>query len=119
VGTVYFTRKKLVDTNPKLVQAFLDSLVDGWKRALDQPSEAIQKTGEQFKQMDTNKELKSFLKGKEYFTGEKGRLLYSSPERWREMANSLIALKVIKSFDFQHNVNYQFLENALNRDRSK
>lgn len=119
IGTVYFTRKQLAQENHKLVQAFVDSLVDGWTRALNQPEEAIQKTGNQFTQMNKEKELKSFIRGKEYFSGEDGRLLYSSPKRWQEMAKSLIALNVIKSFDFERNVNYQFLESALNRGRSK
>lgn len=119
VGTVYFTRKQLIHSNPKLVQAFMDSLVDGWKLALSNPSEAIQKTAGQFAQMDKAKELKSFQRGREYFSGEDGRLLYSSPKRWDEMAKNLVALKVIKSFDFDRNINYQFLESALNRDRNK
>jgi NitT/TauT family transport system substrate-binding protein len=116
VGTVYFTSRTLVTKSPQLVQGFMDSLVEGWRRALEQPSAAIAKLKGRFKDIDARKETESLEKGREYFAGEKGRLLYSSPERWREMAASLEALHVLRSFDFDANVDYRFLESALNRE---
>lgn len=117
VGTVYFTRKALLSENPQLIQVFLDSLVDGWRKALEKPSEAIAKLSTRFKNIDKQKELKSLEKGREYFAGEEGRLLYASRERWDQMVTSLRALQVIRSFVFEENIDYRFLENALNRTR--
>lgn len=115
VGTVYFTRRSLILENPRLVQGFMDSLVDGWRAALAQPPEAIDRLATHFKDIDKRKELQSLESGREYFAGENGRLLYSSKERWSAMAESLVSLQVLKSFDFQKNVDYRFLENALTK----
>ena len=94
----------------------MDSLVEGWQKTLKQPSVAIAKLKARFKDIDTQKETESLEKGREYFAGEKGRLLYSSPERWKEMAASLESLHVLRSFDFDANVDYRFLESALDRE---
>jgi NitT/TauT family transport system substrate-binding protein len=119
VGTVYFTRRALLTQDPRLIQGFMDSLVDGWARALRQPSDAIAKLAARFHDINKEKETKSLEKGREYFAGEDGRLLYASQERWNQMAASLISLQVIKSFDFNANVDYRFLETALNKEPAK
>jgi NitT/TauT family transport system substrate-binding protein len=119
VGTVYFTRRALLTQDPRLVQGFMDSLVDGWEKALRQPSDAIAKLAVRFKDINKEKETTSLEKGREYFAGENGRLLYASQERWKQMAASLISLQVIKSFDFNANVDYRFLESALNKESAK
>jgi ABC-type nitrate/sulfonate/bicarbonate transport system substrate-binding protein len=119
VGTVYFTRRSLLTENPTLVQSFMDSLVEGWRHALDQPSEAITRISSHFKEVDKPKEMKSLMKGREYFAGEKGHLLYASQERWIQMSNSLVAQHLLRSFVFDANIDYRFLEAALNKGASK
>jgi ABC-type nitrate/sulfonate/bicarbonate transport system substrate-binding protein len=113
VGTVYFTTRSLVDRDPKLVQSFVASIVDGWRAALDHPSEAIDMLARRFPTIDKTKELKSLQAGKPYFQGEDGKLLYASKERWDMMAKQLISLRVLKAFTFDENVNYRFLNEAL------
>jgi NitT/TauT family transport system substrate-binding protein len=115
VGTVYFTRRSLAQQQPALVQAFINSLVDGWRSALADPHTAIAKLVAQFKDIDSTKETKSLLIGREYFEGENGKLLYASPMRWQEMADNLKALGLLRSFDFNQNVDYRFLETSLSR----
>jgi len=119
IGTVYFTRRALIREDPQLVQAFMDALVEGWRNALRAPSDALAKLVARFKEIDKQKELQSFDRGRPYFAGEHGRLLYASQERWNEMAATLISLGVLKSFAFEANVDYRFLESALNKGTAK
>jgi NitT/TauT family transport system substrate-binding protein len=117
VGTVYFTRKAFVTAKPEIVQRFVDALVEGWKMALAQPTEAMNMLGEKFEAVrnDMSKERESFNVGREYFAGEQGYILYASKERWIDMAKSLQDLGKIKSFDFDANVDYRFLAKATGR----
>ena len=117
VGTVYFTRKALVAEQPALVQRFVDALVEGWKKALSQPKEALDMLSERYDSVrnDDAKERQSFDVGREYFSGEKGYVLYASQPRWEGMARSLQELGKLKSFDFNANVDYRFLSKATGR----
>jgi ABC-type nitrate/sulfonate/bicarbonate transport system substrate-binding protein len=117
VGTVYFTRRQLIDTSPELVQAFMDELVAGWSNALSNRDHAIELLGKYRADVDLAKEKKSLERGAEYFKGDGDRLLFSSRERWNEMAASLIELGRLKSFDYDQNVDYRFLEKALSGSR--
>ena len=119
VGTVYFAKRSTAEQYPEVLQSFMDRLVLGWKQAIAKPHDAIVKVGQSFSKMDVNKEEKSLVRGLPYFSGENGEILYASPERWTNMANSLQKLKVLKSFDFDKNVDYKFLENALHKSSPK
>jgi NitT/TauT family transport system substrate-binding protein len=112
VGTVYFTRRSLLDEHPDQVQAFMDNLVNGWREALAHRDEAIRKIRSRFK-IDVAKERQSLDRGAPYFAGEGGRPLFVAPERWQAMAQNLIALHLLKSFRYADNVNFTFLEGAL------
>jgi NitT/TauT family transport system substrate-binding protein len=113
IGTVYFTSKSLVEKNPKLVQAFLDSLIEGWTKALAHPDEAIDLLASRFPSVDKKKEVRSLQRGRPYFAGEDGRLLYASPSRWAQMGDQLVSMGVLKRFAFDNSVDYQFLNTAL------
>lgn len=119
VGTVFFASKDFVAKNPKVVQAFIDDLVSGWGQALTHPKEAIEKLSTRFKDVNAAKEMLSFERGRPYFSGENGRLLYASQERWNKMAQQLISLGVLKSFEFRENVDYRFLDEALSKRDTK
>jgi ABC-type nitrate/sulfonate/bicarbonate transport system substrate-binding protein len=41
-GPVYFTARRLVEKQPGLVEAFLRTMVDGWRFALTNPERSIQ-----------------------------------------------------------------------------
>jgi ABC-type nitrate/sulfonate/bicarbonate transport system substrate-binding protein len=113
IGTVYFTLCEIVDKKEKLVQAFVNSLVLGWKNAIANPNQAIKYLYDFNSKIDEKKERMSFEKGIEYFKGENGRILYSSKERWLDMANSLQKMNVINNFRFENNIEYRFLERAI------
>lgn len=115
IGTVFFTSKALVNENPAVVQHFMDDLVSGWRQALENPNDAIIKLGARYKDVDTKKELISFQRGRPYFAGEGGRLLYASRERWEQMATQLTSLGILKSFNFGDHVDYRFLDAALSK----
>jgi|CXWL01.1.fsa_nt_gi NitT/TauT family transport system substrate-binding protein len=119
VGAVFFASKDFVAKNPKVVQDFIDDLVSGWEQALAHPKEAIQKLSTRFRDVNAAKEALSLERGRPYFSGENGRLLYASQERWNKMAQQLISLGVLKSFDFRDNVDYRFLDEALSKRDAK
>lgn len=119
VGTVYFTSRALTDREPKLVQAFMDSLVDGWTQSLANPREAIEHLAARFPAVDKRKELLSLQRGIPYFAGENRRLLYASQDRWNEMGRQLVSLGVLKTFVFADNIDYRFLDAALNNSVTK
>lgn len=117
VGTVYFTRKALASDKPAVVQDFMNALVEGWQKALARPSEAIDMLANKFESVRNGraKELESLEKGRPYFEGENNRVLYASKERWADMTSSLIALGELKTFDFNANIDYRFLDRASAR----
>lgn len=121
VGTVYFTRKALIDEDPKLVQAFMNALFEGWQRALENPQEAIDLLSQRFETVRSNaeKEKRSLERGREFFAGEGGQLLAVSQTRWNEMAKSLVSLGKLKAFDFNKNVDYRFRETASDQLRKE
>ena len=119
VGTVYFTSRSLIAENPQLVQNFMTSLVDGWTQAIAHPQEAIDKVSTLFKMVDKEKEIQSLKRGVPYFAGENGRLLYASRVRWDQMGQELVTLGVLKTFAFADNVNYRFLDAALQELNAK
>lgn len=119
VGTVYFTRRALINGHPELVQDFMNRLTEGWRLTLQHPSEAIDRLANHFKDVDKEKEAQSLTRGRDYFQGEDGHLLYASDDRWNKMATDLIALHVLRSFRLDSNVDYRFLENALHQGSAR
>lgn len=111
VGTVYFTRRALVDDDPDLVRVFMKLLADGWHNTIQSPEEAVNILAERYSDIRGNraKTLKSLRAGLTYFEGENGKLFYVSQARWNRMTESLIGLGVLESFDFKDNVDYRFL----------
>lgn len=117
VGTVYFTRKRLIDDHEDLVQTFVSLLVRGWTDALANPGAAMDLLAKRFESVRSNlaKERLSFEAGRPYFGGEGGHVLYASKARWLEMGQSLRNLGKLRAFDFNANVDYRFLEKAAGR----
>lgn len=117
VGTVFFTRKALILEKPETVQKFMNFLVEGWNKALSDPTAAIDLLAKYFKSVRDNidKERRSFSAGREYFRGENGYLLYASKERWDEMARSLQELGKLSTYDFNKNIDYRYLDKASSK----
>lgn len=111
LGTVYFTTKKMVKERPKLVQAFITAMAEGWKLALDNPSQAITYLKQYDNTINEKRELASLVKGKDYFMGQNGKILFSDTQTWNGMAEILKQLEVIKTFDISKSVDMSFINN--------
>ncbi len=109
VGTVIFAKRSFVEKNKDLTQRFINSMAKGWKVALDKPENAIKYLKIYDKKIDTSRELKSLLKGREYFAGEAGRPLYLSKEKWGSFVNELVDLKLIPKSER----NYSCFDNSF------
>lgn len=99
VGPVIFAKRSFVEKNKDLTQRFINSMAKGWEAALANPENAIKYLKEYDENIDASRELKSLLKGKEYFAGEEGKPLYLSNERWSSFIAELVDLKLIPQND--------------------
>lgn len=109
IGTVYFTKKELVNCCAEVVQSFVNAIADGWDRTIKDPKEAISLLKAYDKNIDEDKESKSLLKGMSYYTGEEGKLLYAKEASWNEMAELLKTIGELKSFDYHSTVENKFI----------
>jgi len=100
IGTVYFTKKSTVEENPKMVQAFVNAIAEGWKKAIQNPEKAIDYLKKYDVDIDTERELLSLKKGIPYFQGENNKILYASRSRWESMARNLLEIGYIKNFSY-------------------
>jgi NitT/TauT family transport system substrate-binding protein len=96
LGTVYFTRRDVLEKNPELIQRIVNSLAKGWKFALEDPAAAVQDLVNAFPELKTDRERRSLELGKPYFSGEDGKPLYASARRWEAMIKGLEELGVIQ-----------------------
>lgn len=115
IGTVYFTTRKYAEAHSEIVKNFIYAIADGWKAAISNPSKAISYLKKFDNSIDSTREVLSLVKGIEYFRGENNRLLYASDSTWNEMANELIQIKAINSFNFSKTV----LNDYVNQYNSK
>jgi len=109
VGPVIFAKRSFVEKNKDLTQRFINAMAKGWEVALENPENAIKYLKEYDKNIDTSRELKSLLKGKEYFEGEAGKPLYLSKERWSSFVGELVDLKLVP----QSESNYSCFDNSF------
>ncbi|MEM6360864.1 MAG: ABC transporter substrate-binding protein [Bacteroidota bacterium] len=111
IGAVYFTTRKYINENPELVQAFINALAMGWEKALQNPSMAISYLKEFDNTIDEERELASLIKGREYFEGEGGRILFSSDSTWNNLKDALVLLqKVGPETDISESYDYSFVK---------
>lgn len=109
LGTVYFCKKNLIENNPDLVKAFVQSIKSGWEQTFQNPTHAIDLLHKYDKNIDKIRENKSLNKALEYFKGENDSTLFASQKTWESMANDLRQMGLIKEFNFEKTVNYKFL----------
>jgi NitT/TauT family transport system substrate-binding protein len=112
IGPVIFARRDYIEKNRQAVQRFISALVDGWKYALENPAETISFLKQFDANIDADREIKSLVKGKEYFSGEQGKPLFLSNERWELFLDELVGLKLISEQDRRLSVfDRSFLDN--------
>lgn len=109
LGTVYFCKRSLIEKNPELVKAFVQSIKQGWTKAFQNPNHAIELLYKFDSNIDKVREEKSLAKALEYFKGENDSLLYASQKTWESMANDLKEMGFVKDFNYEKTVNYNFL----------
>lgn len=95
-GTVYFTRRDIIEQKRDLVQRLITTLVKGWGFALKNPDAAIQDLVSTYPDLKTERERRSLELAKPYFSGEEGKPLYASPQTWTAMINGLEEIGVIE-----------------------
>lgn len=110
LGTVYFCKRSLIEKNPELVKAFVQSIKQGWTKAFQNPNYAIELLYKFDSNIDKVREKKSLAKALEYFKGENDSLLYASQKTWESMANDLKEMGFVKDFNYEKTVNYNFLK---------
>jgi len=118
VGTVYFTTKKIVDEHPEDVQRFVSSLCEGWELALANPQKSIEYLKTFDKTIDTSRELKSLIKGVDYYKGAGGKTLTSNKNDWDSMAATLTSFGLLHNYNYNKSVNNTFV-NWYHENKSK
>lgn len=109
-GPCYFTRRSTVEKNPALVQAFVNTMADGWREAIKDPAKAIRALKEVSPTIDEGRERKVLEKGIPYYAGYQGRPLTSDIDSWREMVDDLKSFGIIKGdVDLNRVLNFSFI----------
>jgi len=99
IGPVIFAKRSYIEKNKELVQSFINAMCKGWQNAIANPEKAITYLKEYDKNIDKDRELKSLVKGKEYFEGEDGKPLFLSKQRWDLFVAELVNLKLVPASD--------------------
>lgn len=111
LGTVYFTTKETIEKHPEIVQAFINTIAEGWSAAIKNPEKAIGFLKTYDNTIDKSRELLSLKKGLDYYKGKDGKILWADSNDWNEMAKALQDLRIIKSIDLSNIINNSFLLN--------
>ena len=96
--------------NPEVVQAFVNSVADGWRAANKYPERAIEYLKIYDSDIDKERELLSLKKAQSYFQGKNNKILWADIEDWNEMLNTLKNLQVIRNVDLVRSIDNSFLE---------
>jgi NitT/TauT family transport system substrate-binding protein len=117
LGTVYFTKRKLIEEQPQLVQNFIDTVADGWRAALKSPAEAIDLIKEFDPTIDAKRETLSLRKSLSLFQGKAGHPLTLNRESWDAMLAELVHLGVIPGNYQDHSLALQFVDDYYKRNQ--
>lgn len=96
VGTVYFTRKEMVNEHPDTVLHLVQALIRGWKFALAHPNEAIHDLVQEYPGLDADREERSLIAGREYFVDASDKPLSGTRGRWENTIKGLEEIGEIK-----------------------
>jgi NitT/TauT family transport system substrate-binding protein len=109
-GPCYFTRRSTVEKNPGLVQAFVNTMADGWREAIKDPGKAISALKQLSPTIDEARERKVVEKGIPYYSGYQGKPLASDIDSWKEMIDDLKSFGIIKGdVDLNKVLNFTFI----------
>ena len=108
-GRCYFCKRSIVEKQPEMVQAFINTMADGWNEALKNPENAIKNLKEFAPEIDEKRELLSLMKGIPYFKGYNNKPLTSNITDWEVMVTDLKSLKIIKNINLDKTLNFSFI----------
>jgi len=94
-GTVYFTRRDVLDAKRPLAQALVTSLVKGWSYAIANPDASFSDLMEAYPTLKRDRERRSLQLALPYFAGESGKPVTASTEAWQAMITGLEEIGVI------------------------
>ncbi len=95
-GQCYFCKRSTLSESPQLVRSFVNTMIDGWGYALNNPDSTIADLKNFAPEIDTIREVRVLKKGQEYFKGMDDMLLWSAPSSWREMLDEMKRAGLIK-----------------------
>lgn len=111
-GPCYFTKRSTVENNPELVQAFINTMADGWNATIANPENAIRALKEVAPDINFARELKVLQKGIDFYKGYNNKPLTSDFDSWSEMVNELKEVGVIKGeIELSRLLNFSFINN--------
>ena len=109
-GPCYFTKRSTIEKNPELVQAFINTMADGWNTAIANPEKAIQVLKEVAPDINTARELNVLQKGIEFYKGYDNKPITSDANSWSEMVNELKEFGVVKNdVELSRVLNFSFI----------
>jgi NitT/TauT family transport system substrate-binding protein len=94
-GTVYFTRRDVLDAKRPLAQALVTSLVKGWTYAIANPAASLSDVLEAYPTLKAERERRSLQLALPYFAGENGKPLTDSGQTSQSMIDGLEEIGVI------------------------
>ena len=94
-GTVYFTRRDVLDAKRPLAQALVTSLVKGWTYTIANPDESFSDLMAAYPTLKKDRERRSLQLALPYFAGENGKPLTASTDTWQRMITGLEEIGVI------------------------
>lgn len=111
-GLSYFCKKSTIKKNPKLVQKFINTMAQGWIKAIKNPDICIKNLKEFDKTISEKKELLGLKRGLSYFGGYDGKVLYSDSQSWLNMIKNMKSLGFIKNdVNLDELLEFKFVEN--------
>jgi ABC-type nitrate/sulfonate/bicarbonate transport system substrate-binding protein len=94
-GTVYFTRRDVLESKRPLAQSLVNSLVKGWQFAIANPDQSLADVLEAYPTLKADRERRSLQLALPYFAGENGKPLTASVQTWQSMIDGLEEIGVI------------------------
>lgn len=109
-GRVYFAKRDFVENNKDLVQRFINTVLGGWESSFKNPDNAAKQLKAYDKNIDQERERKSFDKGIPYFNGYNNRLLMVDESKLEEQVSLLKEVGLIQSTNYEIAVNLSFVK---------
>lgn len=109
-GRVYFTTRETIEKHPDLVQAFINSVSEGWTLALQNKSKSIDYLYAYDNKIDKKRETESLNIGEKYFTGYNNQILSFDKQSILKSANTLVEMGLLKQNDFSKYLNSSFVD---------